>query len=136
MAVLDEAGAPMRFSRVLQQVKGVSQKSLTKTLRLLQQDGLVNSFAVPFLDWSSVIAEDDLRGHFSRFSENQIRFENPFLGGCFSRFVSTLKAGDCMCACYMAVFPNQEFYGDGKMLLAERIWPFGRTRFQDSGTHA
>ena len=47
MAVLDEAGSPMRFSRVLEQVKGVSQKSLTKTLRLLEQDGLVerNIFA-------------------------------------------------------------------------------------------
>jgi DNA-binding HxlR family transcriptional regulator len=41
MAVLDEAGSPIRFSRVLEQVKGVSQKSLTKTLRLLEQDGLV-----------------------------------------------------------------------------------------------
>ena len=41
MAVLDEAGSPVRFSRVLEQVKGVSQKSLTKTLRLLEQDGLV-----------------------------------------------------------------------------------------------
>jgi DNA-binding HxlR family transcriptional regulator len=41
MAVLDEAGSPLRFSRVLEQVKGVSQKSLTKTLRLLEQDGLV-----------------------------------------------------------------------------------------------
>ena len=41
MAVLDEAGAPIRFSRVLEQVKGVSQKSLTKTLRLLEQAGLV-----------------------------------------------------------------------------------------------
>ncbi len=41
MAVLDEADSPIRFSRVLEQVKGVSQKSLTKTLRLLEQDGLV-----------------------------------------------------------------------------------------------
>ncbi len=41
MAVLDEASSPRRFSRVLEQVKGVSQKLLTKTLRLLEQDGLV-----------------------------------------------------------------------------------------------
>ncbi len=41
MAVLDEACVPMRFSRVMEDVKGVSQKSLTKTLRLLEQDGLV-----------------------------------------------------------------------------------------------
>jgi DNA-binding HxlR family transcriptional regulator len=41
MAVLAEAGAPMRFSRVMEQVEGVSQKSLTKTLRQLERDGLV-----------------------------------------------------------------------------------------------
>ncbi len=41
MAVLDEACSPIRFSRILEQVKGVSQKSLTKTLRLLEYDGLV-----------------------------------------------------------------------------------------------
>lgn len=47
MAVLDEAGSPIRFSRVLEQVKGVSQKSLTKTLRLLEQDGLVTRTIFP-----------------------------------------------------------------------------------------
>jgi DNA-binding HxlR family transcriptional regulator len=41
MAVLAEAGGPMRFSRVMEQVEGVSQKSLTKTLRQLERDGLV-----------------------------------------------------------------------------------------------
>ena len=41
MAVLAEAGAPMRFSRVMEQVEGISQKSLTKTLRALERDGLV-----------------------------------------------------------------------------------------------
>ena len=41
MAVLAEAGGPMRFSRVMEQVEGVSQKSLTKTLRALERDGLV-----------------------------------------------------------------------------------------------
>jgi DNA-binding HxlR family transcriptional regulator len=41
MAILAEAGAPMRFSRVMEQVEGVSQKSLTKTLRQLERDGLV-----------------------------------------------------------------------------------------------
>jgi DNA-binding HxlR family transcriptional regulator len=40
MAVLAEAGRPIRFSRVMEQVKGVSQKSLTKTLRSLERDGL------------------------------------------------------------------------------------------------
>ena len=41
MAVLDTSDAPVRFSRVMKQVPGVSQKSLTKTLRQLEHDGLV-----------------------------------------------------------------------------------------------
>jgi|SRR5580704_6820419 DNA-binding HxlR family transcriptional regulator len=41
MSVLALAGKPLRFSRVMEQVKGVSQKSLTKTLRALERDGLV-----------------------------------------------------------------------------------------------
>jgi len=41
MSVLAEAGEPLRFSRVMEQVEGVSQKSLTKTLRQLERDGLV-----------------------------------------------------------------------------------------------
>jgi DNA-binding HxlR family transcriptional regulator len=41
MSVIAEAGKPMRFSRVMDQVEGISQKSLTKTLRGLERDGLV-----------------------------------------------------------------------------------------------
>lgn len=41
LAVLAESESPMRFSRVLEQVEGVSQKSLTKVLRQLERDGLV-----------------------------------------------------------------------------------------------
>jgi DNA-binding HxlR family transcriptional regulator len=41
LAVLAEAEAPLRFSRVMEQVEGVSQKSLTKVLRQLERDGLV-----------------------------------------------------------------------------------------------
>jgi DNA-binding HxlR family transcriptional regulator len=41
MSVLAQAGVPMRFSRVLEAVEGVSQKSLTKTLRQLEKAGLV-----------------------------------------------------------------------------------------------
>ena len=47
MAVLAEAGSPMRFSRVMEQVEGVSQKSLTKTLRQLERDGLVTRVVFP-----------------------------------------------------------------------------------------
>jgi DNA-binding HxlR family transcriptional regulator len=47
MSVLAEAGAPMRFSRVLEQVEGVSQKSLTKTLRQLESSGLVTRVVFP-----------------------------------------------------------------------------------------
>ena len=41
LGLLAHAGAPMRFSRVLAGVEGISQKSLTKTLRTLEKDGLV-----------------------------------------------------------------------------------------------
>ena len=41
MSVLAETGKPMRFSAVLKNVQGVSQKSLTKALRQLERDGLV-----------------------------------------------------------------------------------------------
>jgi DNA-binding HxlR family transcriptional regulator len=47
MSVLAEADAPMRFSRVLEQVEGVSQKSLTKTLRQLESSGLVTRVVFP-----------------------------------------------------------------------------------------
>ena len=41
MSMLAEAEGPMRFSRVMGKVEGISQKSLTKTLRQLERDGLV-----------------------------------------------------------------------------------------------
>ena len=41
MSVIAEHGQPMRFSRIMEHVEGISQKSLTKTLRGLERDGLV-----------------------------------------------------------------------------------------------
>src|SRR5471032_2670455 len=41
MSVIAEQARPMRFSRIMEQVEGVSQKSLTKTLRGLERDGLI-----------------------------------------------------------------------------------------------
>ena len=41
MSVIAEPGQPMRFSRIMDQVEGISQKSLTKTLRGLERDGLI-----------------------------------------------------------------------------------------------
>jgi DNA-binding HxlR family transcriptional regulator len=41
MSVIAESGQPMRFSRIMEQVEGISQKSLTKTLRGLERDGLI-----------------------------------------------------------------------------------------------
>lgn len=41
MAELAEADGPMRFSRLMERVEGVSQKSLTKVLRQMERDGLV-----------------------------------------------------------------------------------------------
>jgi DNA-binding HxlR family transcriptional regulator len=42
MSVIAESGRPMRFSRILDHVDGISQKSLTKTLRGLERDGLIS----------------------------------------------------------------------------------------------
>jgi DNA-binding HxlR family transcriptional regulator len=41
MSVIAVPGKPMRFSRIMEQVEGISQKSLTKTLRGLERDGLI-----------------------------------------------------------------------------------------------
>ena len=41
LSVIVEHGQPMRFSRIMDQVEGISQKSLTKTLRGLERDGLI-----------------------------------------------------------------------------------------------
>ncbi len=39
LSVLYNAGQPLRFTRVMEQVEGISQKSLTKTLRQLERNG-------------------------------------------------------------------------------------------------
>jgi len=41
MSIIAEYRRPMRFSRIMENVAGVSQKSLTKTLRQLERGGLV-----------------------------------------------------------------------------------------------
>ena len=41
MNVLANAKGPLRFSRIQEQVQGISQKSLTKTLRQLEREGLL-----------------------------------------------------------------------------------------------
>jgi DNA-binding HxlR family transcriptional regulator len=41
LSVIAEFGQPMRFSRIMDQVEGISQKSLTKTLRELERNGLI-----------------------------------------------------------------------------------------------
>jgi DNA-binding HxlR family transcriptional regulator len=41
MSVIAENRQPMRFSRVMEHVGEISQKSLTKTLRGLERDGLI-----------------------------------------------------------------------------------------------
>jgi DNA-binding HxlR family transcriptional regulator len=47
MSVLARAGVPMRFSRVMESVEGISQKSLTKTLRQLERGDLVTRVVFP-----------------------------------------------------------------------------------------
>jgi DNA-binding HxlR family transcriptional regulator len=41
MSVIAEHRRPMRFSRIMENIEGISQKSLTKTLRGLERDGLI-----------------------------------------------------------------------------------------------
>ena len=45
--VLAEAAGPLRFSRVLERVPGISQKVLTQTLRMLERDGLISRTLYP-----------------------------------------------------------------------------------------
>ena len=47
LAELAAADAPLRFSRIMERVEGVSQKSLTKVLRQLERDGLVTRVVFP-----------------------------------------------------------------------------------------
>jgi DNA-binding HxlR family transcriptional regulator len=47
LRVLAEANGPLRFSRVLERVEGISQKALTHTLRTLERDGLLTRTLYP-----------------------------------------------------------------------------------------
>jgi len=47
LRVLAQANGPLRFSRVLERVEGISQKALTHTLRTLERDGLLTRTLYP-----------------------------------------------------------------------------------------
>jgi DNA-binding HxlR family transcriptional regulator len=47
LRILAEANGPLRFSRVLERVEGISQKALTHTLRTLERDGLLTRTLYP-----------------------------------------------------------------------------------------
>ncbi len=47
LSVLAMTGSPLRFTRVMEQVEGISQKSLTKALRQLERDGLATRKLCP-----------------------------------------------------------------------------------------
>jgi DNA-binding HxlR family transcriptional regulator len=47
LSVLAKANGPIRFTRVMEQVEGISQKSLTKALRQLERDGLATRKLFP-----------------------------------------------------------------------------------------
>ena len=47
LRVLAEANGPLRFSRVLERVAGISQKVLTQTLRTLERDGVISRTLFP-----------------------------------------------------------------------------------------
>ena len=42
LAILAEEDGPLRFTRLMERVEGVSQKSLTKTLRALERLSLIH----------------------------------------------------------------------------------------------
>lgn len=62
---------PLRFSRLLERVEGVSQKSLTATLRGLERDGLVRrtvTVQVPIrVDYEATLLGHDLIARFQPF---------------------------------------------------------------------
>jgi DNA-binding HxlR family transcriptional regulator len=47
MRILAQANGPLRFSRVLERVEGISQKALTQTLRTLEREGLITRTLYP-----------------------------------------------------------------------------------------
>jgi DNA-binding HxlR family transcriptional regulator len=47
MSVLATANAPMRYTRLMEQVRGITQAALTKTLRQLERDGLATRQMYP-----------------------------------------------------------------------------------------
>jgi DNA-binding HxlR family transcriptional regulator len=47
LRILAEENGPLRFSRVLERVEGISQKVLTHTLRTLERDGLLTRTLYP-----------------------------------------------------------------------------------------
>jgi DNA-binding HxlR family transcriptional regulator len=47
LRILAEVNGPLRFSRVLERVEGISQKVLTHTLRTLERDGLLTRTLYP-----------------------------------------------------------------------------------------
>lgn len=92
LSVLAGSPAPMRFTRVLEQVEGVSQKVLTQTLRQLERDGLVSRklFAQvpPRVEYALTPLGHDLlaqvmpvwtwiAGNIGRFEQARTRFDAP-----------------------------------------------------------
>ncbi|GGF47544.1 ArsR family transcriptional regulator [Azorhizobium oxalatiphilum] len=49
LEVLEEAGGPLRFTRLSERVEGISQKMLTQTLRQMERDGLVHRKIYPVI---------------------------------------------------------------------------------------
>src|ERR1700683_1076535 len=73
MSVVAEARQPMRFSRIMDQVEGISQKSLTKTLRGLERDGLITR---------EVFAEVPPRGEYTITALGSEMLDNVAPLGC------------------------------------------------------
>ena len=94
MSVIAENRQPMRFSRIMAHVEGISQKSLTKTLRGLERDGLITRqvFAEvpPRVEYTITILGSEMLDNVAplwlwvakrvqRFEEQRAEFDRPGL---------------------------------------------------------
>jgi DNA-binding HxlR family transcriptional regulator len=92
----------MRFSRIMENVAGVSQKSLTKTLRGLERDGLITRavFAEvpPRVEYGYTAGHRDAQQCGTPVAMG--RKEYPSLPRCARHFRSALEVSFCYAGCF------------------------------------
>lgn len=83
-------GGPLRFSRLLERVEGISQKSLTATLRQLERDGFVTRTVVV----KSPIRVDYAATELGRALIRQFQPLWLWAAGCLPDFIAARAAFD------------------------------------------